>query len=327
MLKPVRGEDQQPTEPKRPRRQRLRTIAMLPTLLTLGNLYFGFAAAYYCGREMQDLGAGREASEVETLKSAFFEARAPSFLSIAVWMLMAGMICDALDGRVARKTGRSSKFGEQLDSLADIVSFGLAPALLMVTLTQRELSQWGYAPFGFEEFGRVAVFIGAIYVCCAGLRLARFTVEATVEEASHHGFRGLPSPGAAGAVASLVFLHDQLDVPGGWPATAAVIAKILPACTLMIALLMVSSIPYAHAVSSFLRRRPFGHVVPVLLVIPLLLRYTEQVLAIAAWSFIASGLVRFAWRKIKAKPVRAESQVRESPESAHPDSEVGRQVL
>ncbi len=294
---------------------------MLPTLLTLGNLYFGFAAVYYCGREMQDLGAGRQASEVQTLKSPFFEARAPSFLSIAVWMVIGAMICDALDGRVARKTGQSSRFGEQLDSLADIVSFGLAPALMMVTLVQRELSQWGHSPFGFEEFGQAAVFIGAIYVCCTGLRLARFTVEATAEEAAHQGFRGMPSPGAAGAVASLIFLHDHLDAPPpyGWPLAAGFIVRVLPLCTLLIALLMVSRVPYTHAVSLFLRRRPFGHVIPVLLLVPLLLRYTEQVLAIAAWSFVASGFVGFAWRRMKVRPVPAETETDERDESIGPE--------
>jgi len=320
MLKPLSPQEPSLDNRKRPQRRRLRTIAMFPTLLTLGNLYFGFAIAYYCGREMQELGAGRAASEVQTLKSPFFEARAPSFLSIAGWMFIGALICDALDGRVARRTGQSSKFGAQLDSLADVVSFGLAPAVMMVTLIQREMVEWGHPPLGFGEFGRLAVFIGGIYVCCTGLRLARFTVEATAEEASHEGFRGLPSPGAASAVASLVFLHDHLQAAGAdhWSAVANGMAAVLPLCTLLVALLMVSRIRYRHAVSWLLRRRPFSHVIIALLIVPLLFRYTEQVLAVVAWGFVISGPIRHVWRKLKTSPAPPASGAGDNDEREHP---------
>ena len=302
-LKPISETEEPSGRPARPkrRRRRLRTIAMLPTLLTLGNLYFGFLAMYYCGREMHDLGAGVSAAAVLTLKSQRWEALAPTYLSIAALMLVAAMICDALDGRVARLTERTSKFGEQMDSLADVVSFGAAPALMMVTLVRRELFEWTYVPFGFERFGQAAVLIGAVFVCCTALRLARFSVEASVEEAAHRGFRGLPSPGGAGAVISLVFLHDHLDAPGGWVAGADVITKALPILTLLVALLMVSRIPYVHAVSALLRRRPFGHAVTVLLAVPLLLLYTQQLLAVLAWSFVVSGPVRMLWRRRRVR--------------------------
>lgn len=131
MLKAVRHATTTPERGKRlkPRRP-LRTISMLPTLLTLGNLIFGVAAIYYCGREMQHLEAGKSYADVFTLPRIFPPALAPTFLSIAVWMIFGGMIMDTLDGRVARKTGQASSFGVQLDSLADIVSFGVAPAVL-----------------------------------------------------------------------------------------------------------------------------------------------------------------------------------------------------
>ncbi len=282
----------------RRRKRRLRTIAMLPTLLTLGNLYFGFAAIYCCAREMQDLGAGVNATAVRTLNNDFLEARAPSFLSIAVWMIIASMICDALDGRVARKTGQASRFGEELDSLADVVSFGVAPALMMVVLARRELA---------GHFAQATLFIAAIYVCCAALRLARFNVEATLEEASHQGFKGLPSPGAAAAIISLVFLHDHLDIRLDWPRTAALIARILPFCTLALALLMVSRVPYTHAVSSFLRRRPFGHIILVLLILPFIMMYTELTTVIVACGFALSGPVRMLLKRGKPPDEGADS--------------------
>src|SRR6186713_2479510 len=94
----------------RRRKRRLRTISMLPTLLTLGNLFFGFVAIYCCCRETQDLGANVPHTVPRTLNSEVFGGNAESFLSIGFWMIAASMLCDALDGRVARKTGAASKF-------------------------------------------------------------------------------------------------------------------------------------------------------------------------------------------------------------------------
>ncbi len=306
-LRPV-DEHDAPRAAKRPRRKRrLRRVSTLPTLLTLGNLYFGFAAIYCCGLEMRDLGAGRGAAEIETLNSQFFETRAPSYLAIAFWMIAAAAICDALDGRVARKTGGSSKFGEQLDSLADIVSFGTAPALMFVTLVQRELTLWnamGHGPpFGFYHFGTATVLVGVLFVCCAGLRLARFTVEASFEEAAHEGFRGLPSPAAASGVVALVYLHDKIVL--SFPTLAYLLAVALPPLTLTLALLMVSRIPYIHVVSSALRRRPLGHVILILLATPVVVIYPDRLAVILAWTFVLSGPVRAAWRMIKGLPPAA----------------------
>ena len=288
--------------PKR-RRKRLRTIAMLPALLTLGNLFFGFLAIYCCGLEMRDLGAKVDASAVLTLHSARIEAIAPTYLAVGAIMLLMAMICDALDGRVARLTGQASRFGEQLDSLADAVSFGVAPALLMVTMMRREVAQWGHVPFGYERFGQAVVLIGAVYVLCTALRLARFNVEATMEDAAHHGFRGLPSPGAAAAVVSIVFLHEHLDLGVKWVRTAAAITHLLPICTLAVALLMVSRIPYVHALNALLRRRPFGHVVLVLMVFVLFLLYPSQMAVILAWVFVAHGPALKLWRRLVGRPV------------------------
>jgi CDP-diacylglycerol---serine O-phosphatidyltransferase len=302
MLKPVKAVPVTSSEVPVKRKRPLRTISMLPTLLTLGNLCLGFGAIYLCGRELEELGLQRTAQEILTWNSPFLENLAPSYLSIAVWMIAAAMVCDALDGRVARKTGQASKFGEQMDSLADVVSSGVAPALIMMTMVRRELIQWSdYAPFGFERFGQLTVLIGIVYVSCAALRLARFNVEASMAQASHEGFRGLPSPGAAGAVVSLVIVHDHLDQVEGWVRTADFITHMLPFATLALGLLMVSRVPYRHAVSVLLRRRPFEHLIAVLLLVPLLLLYTKQVLMVAAWSFVLSGIIRMVWAKLSGQ--------------------------
>jgi len=293
---------------------------MLPTLLTLGNLIFGFGAIYQCGLEMRDLGAGVRFQEKRTLNSDFAEARAPSYLSIAVWMLVASAICDALDGRIARLARKSSKFGEQLDSLADVVSFGVAPALMMVTLVRREIEQWGYAPFGISQFGRLTVFVGVIYACCTALRLARFNVETSLDESAHRGFKGLPSPGAAGAVVSVILLHDHLDQREMWPNIAAILTRAYPFLTLVIALLMVSRVPYTHAVSSLFRRRPLGHVVIILLILPFLIIYSELTLFLMAWAFILSGPIRLLLRRNQPQAVPAGAPPAAPAEEPYPRS-------
>jgi CDP-diacylglycerol--serine O-phosphatidyltransferase len=305
MLKSLHNDDDGSDRPKRVRRRRLRSIAMLPTLLTLGNLFFGFAAIYQCTRETEDIGGQVLPATNRTLESDFFEARAPSYLAIACWMLLGSMICDALDGRIARMTKRASKFGEELDSLADIVSFGVAPALMMATLIRREMKQLAFVPFGFERFGQVALFIGLIYACCAALRLARFNAETSLDESSHRGFKGMPSPGAAGAIISAILLHDHLDHAAMWPWFAGVLTRLLPLLTLCIALLMVSRVPYTHAASSFLGRRPLWHVVLVLLLIPVVIMYTELMLFLAAWAFVVSGPVTWVLRRGRPQPAPA----------------------
>jgi len=299
----------------RRRKRRLRRIGMLPTLLTLGNLCFGLAAIHACGRELEDLGKGLTAQATMTWNSKFLEHMAPSYLSIGVWALIMAMICDALDGRVARRTGQESKFGEQLDSLADVVSCGVAPALMMITMIRRELIQWGgeVAPLGFDRFPQATVLIGIVFVCCAALRLARFNVETSMSQAAHEGFKGLPSPGAASAVISLVFLHDHIEQSGGWRSTADLITYILPLCTLALALLMVSRVSYTHAVGLILRRRPFAHVIPVLLVFPLILLYTKQVLALAAWTYVLSGVVRAIWHLLSGRQAPPQPEAGQEP--------------
>jgi len=295
-LKPISPNDDKHKTKRRKKHRRprkpMRTIAILPTLLTLGNLCFGFAAVYFCGRQLQDLGAEVTAMESMTFNRPLWEDLAPSFLSIAVWMIIIGMICDTLDGRVARGTGQASKFGSELDSLADTVTFGLAPAMMMVVLVRREITEWGVAPLGFSRFGEMALLIGFIYTCCTALRLARFNVETSISEAHHEGFRGLPSPGAAAAVVSTIFLHEYLEWVRHWKLLADVLVVALPALTLVLAWLMVSRVPFRHAASAFFRRRPFWHMAPILLAFALVILYTELVFFIGAWAFVLSGPVK-----------------------------------
>ena len=298
MFKPVRVDADDMLAKVARKKKPLLRIGVLPTMLTLGNLCLGVGAIYMCCREFEDVGRRISPQANLTWKSQSMEDLAPSYLSVGVWMLIGAIICDALDGRVARRTNQSSKFGEQMDSLADLVSWGVAPALMMMTMVRREIYQWNdYQLLGFDRFRELTVLIGIIYVCCAALRLARFNVETSLEAASHEGFRGLPSPGAGGAVCTLIFLHDHIDHAGGWVHTADLITLILPFCTLAVGLLMVSRVPYRHMGSVLLRRRKFGQFIVFLLLIAPVLLYFVQMLAALAWAFVISGLVKWAYGK------------------------------
>lgn len=178
-------------------------IYLLPNLVTTAALFSGFYAIL----------AGVNAQ---------FEKAA-----IAVFV---AMILDGLDGRVARWTNTQSEFGEQYDSLSDLVSFGLAPALIMhqwALVHMRDVSvAWG-------KFGWMAAFI---YVACAALRLARFNVQ--IEDVDKRFFIGLPSPSAAGIMVGMIWMLNDLDVSGK--------AIQIPALIMTIGagLLMVSNVKY-----------------------------------------------------------------------------------
>ncbi len=120
-------------------------------------------------------------------------------LRLAAWLIVVGMLCDLFDGRVARMTNAQSEFGVQLDSLADAISFGVAPGLL--------LFNWGLKPLGM-----LGIFFGFVFAACAIMRLARFNVKAAEDGGKSKYFEGLPTPLAAGAVVSIVMAH--LSVTG-----------------------------------------------------------------------------------------------------------------
>ena len=126
----------------------------------------------------------------------------------ALWIFL-GLILDGLDGRIARMTRSESELGEQLDSMADMVTFGVAPAFICV-----QLAGIGTPFFGMSDtlYDRLGLVIAGIYVACAGLRLARFNIDPGDDD--HRSFKGLPSPGAGGTVASLVAAPPALPGQG-----------------------------------------------------------------------------------------------------------------
>lgn len=205
-------------------------IYFLPNLFTAGNLFFGFVAIIRC----------IQARYGDSLDPTPGFAKA--MYTEAVWCILFAAFCDALDGRVARLGGRESLFGKEFDSIADTVSFGVAPALMVLFLILGP----DFVKYG-ELFQQVGWLVGFIYLLCVAVRLARFNVvtnpllPGVSANASTKDFMGLPSPAAAGFVASLVLAMLHLNIEKD---TFQQFAILLLPLLLLVALLMVSNIPY-----------------------------------------------------------------------------------
>jgi CDP-diacylglycerol--serine O-phosphatidyltransferase len=274
-------------------------IAVLPTMLTLGNGACGFGAITYAAK------LGPEHTEGD-------------HLLIASLLIFLGMVFDALDGHAARLTKQTSEMGAQLDSLCDAVSFGVAPAFLMLQFVRHEHVGSGTAmPFGFSH-PRFLWTIGVLYALCAILRLARFNVE-TDEEDSHEYFSGLPSPAAAGAVAAFPIGMPELmriAVSTESPRLAKWLvpgSKIVLVCvTLAVACLMVSRIKYPHVFHQWVQgQRSRRQVIQLVFVLAVVFWQHElAVPMILCWFALASpvraGFAFLRTRKQAARPMRSE---------------------
>lgn len=261
--------------------RRLRTIAVLPTMFTLGNLVCGFFAIVVASRlDRPD----------ETMALTELDSEA---LMWAGWLIFSGMIFDALDGQIARLSNTMSDFGAQLDSLCDLVTFGVAPAFLLVKMCPR-----------FEYLHREAIWIiAASYAACAALRLARFTIETGAEGENHLCFSGLPSPAAAAAIAGFAIMFHTLRDPANPLVYKVEIDNVLqtalPFFGVLAALLMVSRVPYPHLTNQVLRgQHSFGHVVGLvftMMAVMIARRYSVPILCVA---FALFGPVRYVWVRV-----------------------------
>ena len=271
--------------------KQLRRVAVLPSLVTLLNAVCGFAAIHFTARGMNDP------------ESTWLVKPELTYFAAAAWMIFLAMICDGLDGFVARMSRSSSSFGGQLDSLADMVRFGVAPAFLMLRIVESYFKPDVIGPvspvFGSMP-GKLLWLVAAMYICCTALRLARFNVEHETLDKEHLGFSGLPSPAAAGVVASLVLLYSDylqgLDAQEVVPIVSRIIIYLLPWITIGVALLMVSRIPYRHVINQYVRgRRSFGHMVWVVGLVLFLIWKPQLTSVIVFVAFAATGAVRWLW--------------------------------
>ena len=226
-----------------------------------------------------------------------------STLTVAGTLIFVGMFFDAIDGSVARLTGSTSDLGKQLDSLCDIVTFGVAPAYLMMRLVSfyyvspNESVQLFVGPDVDSIYGKAVWAIAAFYACCAALRLARVTAETEHDGGSaHSSFKGLPTPGAAGVVASFIVLHQHLlftTTAGESLTIARASALVFPVVTLFCGLAMVSAVPYTHIVNRYLGgRRDFASLVRIVLPVIAAIWFLQATLAIVCTAYAFSGPTR-----------------------------------
>jgi CDP-diacylglycerol--serine O-phosphatidyltransferase len=251
-----------------PRVRFRRGVYLLPSLFTLGNMFCGYACVVFAMR-------------------GEFETAAP-FIGIAI-------VLDMLDGRIARLTGTASAFGMEFDSLADIISFGMAPAILAFS--------WGLQPLG-----RLGWAAGFLFVTAAAMRLARFNIQAnSAGEKDKRYFVGMPSPAAAAVPAATVFAYPGglLDYRAALPALAMVLVP---------AILMVSTIRFRSFKTFDLRtRRPYTILMFFAAGITLIATHPRIVLVVLAYSYLASAFIGMAVSKLRHRDGSAAAAEEQTP--------------
>jgi CDP-diacylglycerol--serine O-phosphatidyltransferase len=289
-------------------------LALLPSLLTLGNAICGIAAIVKIAKIQWEPDG--------LLHEGPFGGR--TNLYEAALLILLGMVFDVLDGRVARLTKTTSDFGGQLDSLADAVTFGVAPGIMAIMANAE--ARFPLHPF----WTKVAWVFGIAYSCGAIARLARFNVGNDHDDKAHMEFKGLPSPGAAGVIATLVLLQGFLLGPRG-----QVVARIaepevidrfaqygitlaLPFVALTLGYLMVSKFRYTHVANRFLRgRKPFYYLRIILLGGVFFAILPEVMGALVFIVFAATGPL-LAWRQ-RGLAALAASPAAETPAAPAPN--------
>jgi CDP-diacylglycerol--serine O-phosphatidyltransferase len=276
----------------------IRTVAVLPTLFTLGNLVCGFFAIVVASRiEAPSSPAIPTAGEIE------FNVPPPKIvrqldredpthnLMLCGWLIFLAMGFDALDGHIARLARASSDFGAQLDSLGDLVTFGIAPAFLLVKMCPS---------FSFPH-PREIWLIAALFAVCAALRLARFNVE-TERCDDHMAFHGLPTPAAAAIIAAFAILSYTLRKESNLLTYRENIdwwmQHVLPLLAVAVSFLMVSRIPYPHVVNQVLHgQRSFGHVVKIVFVLVAVMVFRGYAVPLICSAFAFGPPLSYAWQR------------------------------
>jgi CDP-diacylglycerol---serine O-phosphatidyltransferase len=256
----------------------MRKVVIVPTLLTLGNAVCGLASIAYASRIGKD-GFSRDFDSL--------------YLAASGWFILAAMVFDSLDGFTARLFKSTGRFGAELDSLCDAVSFGVAPAFLLLQLGPR----WDQ-----PQLHQLTAAVATLYLMCTILRLARYNVESLDGVGSGKKFRGLPSPAAAGCLASLAVFCGEL--PHSWPVLAQPqfssgleFAAVVGA--LFVAILMVSRVGYPHLTKSLLRGR-----VAIILAVPaavLLVFLRELAIVLLFWAYALVGFGRHLWARAESR--------------------------
>jgi len=287
---------------------RIRRIAILPSLMTLGNALCGF----YAITLMTEAVTCKDVAPQGTVQVADI------YHGTVMWAcgcIFLAMVFDALDGRLARFARVTSDFGGQLDSVADAVSFGLAPAFLMVWVVRVSLGLEMLEPLSIVSWVCAAVFMS-----CALIRLARFNVENVHDEEAHLSFRGLPSPAAAGALVSVILVTMASFWRQEFPDFVRhATLWAMPPIALILGLLMVSRIRYGHLLNQFIRgRRPLRHLVLILLCLALAVVVREATLVIGFVGYAFSGPIGAVVRRVRNRGTPPEGQAGQPPTESAP---------
>ena len=280
---------------RRVRRQRLKYITILPSLVTILNGVCGFAAIVLASKGAS---AGVDHFSYHRLTLPYF--------AMSGYMILFAMIADVLDGRLARMSKNTSSFGGQLDSLCDIISFGVAPAFLMLKVLEHKLSIYTGQNLFFVNFLERFIWLtAAAYISCAAIRLARFNVENEEDESAHMSFIGLPTPAAAGVVVSIVIFHQEtlleLSASGSraYGICEDAVTYALPIIVMGAAVLMVSRIRYPHILNQYIKgKKPFAHFIRALLFLGLIIWSRQVALVLIFCSFAASGFLKWFYCKV-----------------------------
>jgi CDP-diacylglycerol--serine O-phosphatidyltransferase len=240
-------------------------IYILPNLITLSSMFLGF---YSIGASFN------------------------SDYATAAWCIMAASVFDVLDGWVARITHTATRFGIEIDSLSDVISFGVAPGVLVYT-------------WSLSAFGKIG-WLGAFFlVACAALRLARFNVQMGSEEKKH--FTGMPTPAAAMVIATTVLSYDEIiDLLNAvhFERTAELFGMDywILGLTFLLAGLMVSNIAYHSLKEANLKeRRPFGLLVAFVAFLAVVAYRPALVLFLVSISYVISGIAEAFYRLLKRR--------------------------
>ncbi|MBU6257573.1 MAG: phosphatidylcholine/phosphatidylserine synthase [Burkholderiales bacterium] len=253
-------EDAAPDEMPPPLRPRRKGIYVLPNAVTLAALFAGFY------------------SIVMAMNGRFSDA--------AIGIFVAAVL-DSLDGRIARMTHSQSAFGEQMDSLCDMVNFGAAPALIVYEWALKGLGKLGWIP-------------AFVYIAGAALRLARFNTNIGIVDKRF--FQGLPSPAAAALVMGLIWVMDDVGFKSVW--NIEWLSWLAFALTLYAGLTMVTNVPfYSFKVVGAKRTVPFVVIVAIALAIALISQNPSLSLFVLFCLYGVSGYGVYAWRKFKGQPV------------------------
>jgi len=243
-------------------------IYVLPNLFTTASLFSGFY------------------SIIASMKGMY---------EIAAWTILIAMVFDGLDGRIARMTRTTSKFGAEYDSLADLVAFGVAPAIL----------SYHWALMSFDKWGWLAAFL---FVTCGALRLARFNVQTAIIDSKV--FNGLAIPAGASVIATAVLLYFKMGGEGQFNHLSILIG------TIFVALLMVSSIKYySFKDLNFFARKPFMSFVLIVLILVIVIAEPQIMICTFSFGYALSGPAWLIYKLSRKMRTDKEQQVNHADEA------------